>query len=143
MEEYKNKKDLFDSRFTEDGFYITGDLFEVDEDGFYYCLGRADEMFKSGGNIVYPSEIENLLDSHPNISMSAVIAIQDDLKQFLPVAFVVANDITEQEIKEYILNKTAAYKHPRKVIFLDEIPRIGSGKVDKVKLKQYYKEHYV
>ena len=66
-----------------------------------------------------------------------------ELKQFLPVAFVVASDITEQEINEYILNKTAAYKHPRKVIFLDEIPRIGSGKIDKVKLKQYYKEHYV
>lgn len=143
MAEYKNKKDLFDSRFTEDGFYITGDLFEVDSDGFYYCLGRADEMFKSGGNIVYPSEIENLLESHPSVSISAVIAVEDDLKQFLPVAFVVANGVTEHEIKEYILSKTAAYKHPRKVIFLEEIPRIGSGKIDKVKLKQYYKEHYV
>lgn len=143
MAEYKNKKDLFDSRFTEDGFYITGDLFEVDKDGFYFCLGRADEMFKSGGNIVYPSEIENLLESHPNISMAAVIAVEDDLKQFLPVAFVVARDISEQEIKEYILTKTAAYKHPRKVIFLDSIPTIGSGKVDKVKLKQYYREHHV
>ena len=143
MEEYKNKKELFDSRFTEDGFYITGDLFEVDTDGFYYCLGRADEMFKSGGNIVYPSEIENLLESHPKISLSAVIAVEDDLKQFLPIAFVVASDISEEKIKEYILSKTAAYKHPRKVIFLDKIPTIGSGKVDKVKLKQYYKEHYV
>lgn len=143
MAEYKNKKDLFDTRFTDDGFYITGDLFEVDEDGFYYCLGRADEMFKSGGNIVYPSEIENLLDSHPKISMSAVIAVEDELKQFLPVAFVVASGLTEEDVKEYILSKTAAYKHPRKVIFLDSIPTIGSGKVDKVKLKQYYKEHYV
>lgn len=143
MVEYKNKKELFDSRFTEDGFYITGDLFEVDKDGFYYCLGRADEMFKSGGNIVYPSEIENLLDSHPNISLSAVIAVEDEVKQFLPVAFVVANGVTEEEIKEYILSKTAAYKHPRRVIFLDKIPTIGSGKVDKVALKQYYKEHYV
>lgn len=143
MVDYKNKKELFESRFTEDGFYITGDLFEVDENRFYYCLGRADEMFKSGGNIVYPSEIENLLESHPKISMSAVIAVEDELKQFLPVAFVVASGITEQEIKEYILTKTAAYKHPRKVIFLDSIPTIGSGKVDKVKLKQHYKEHYV
>lgn len=143
MQEYKNKKDMFDSKFTEDGYYITGDLFEVDEDNFYYCLGRADEMFKSGGNIVYPSEIENILESHPKISLSAVIAVEDELKQFLPVAFVVARDITEGEIKEYILSKTAAYKHPRKVIFLDKIPTIGSGKVDKVKLKQYYKEHYV
>ena len=143
MEGYKNKKELFDSRFTEDGFYITGDLFEVDENGFYFCLGRADEMFKSGGNIVYPSEIENLLESHPKISLSAVIAVEDELKQFLPVAFVVAKDISEEEIKEYILSKTAAYKHPRKVIFLDSIPTIGSGKVDKVNLKQYYKEHYV
>jgi long-chain acyl-CoA synthetase len=143
MEEYKNKKDLFDTRFTDDGFYITGDLFEVDENGFYYCLGRADEMFKSGGNIVYPSEIENLLESHPSISMSAVIAVEDDVKQFLPVAFVVATGISEEEIKEYILTKTAAYKHPRKVIFLDSIPTIGSGKVDKVKLKQYYKDNHV
>jgi long-chain acyl-CoA synthetase len=143
MVEYKNKKDLFDARFTDDGFYITGDLFEVDENGFYYCLGRADEMFKSGGNIVYPSEIENLLDSHLAISMSAVIAIEDEMKQFLPIAFVVASGITEQEIKEYILTKTAAYKHPRKVIFLDIIPTIGSGKVDKVKLKQYYKDNHV
>ena len=143
MVEYKNKKEMFDSRFTEDGYYITGDLFEVDENGFYFCHGRADEMFKSGGNIVYPSEIENLLDSHPKVSMSAVISVEDELKQFLPIAFVVAHDISEEEIKEYILSKTAAYKHPRKVIFLDNIPTIGSGKVDKVKLKQYYKEHYV
>jgi len=143
MVEYKNKKELFDSRFTEDGFYITGDLFEVDSDGFYYCKGRADEMFKSGGNIVYPSEIENLLEGHPKITMAAVIAVEDELKQFLPVAFVVADGLSEQDVKDYILSKTAAYKHPRKVIFLETMPTIGSGKVDKVKLKQHYKEHYV
>lgn len=140
MKNYNNKKELFDSVISEDGWYNTKDLFEVDEKGFYYCLGRSDDMFKSGGNIVYPYEIETLLEEFDGVDLSAVIAVEDELKSLIPIAFVVAKGVTEQQLKQYILSKTAAYKHPRKIIFLDELPTIGSGKIDKVALKRYYNE---
>lgn len=128
---------------TNDGYYVTGDLFEVDSDGFYYCLGRADDMFKSGGNIVHPFEIETILESHPAVKLSAVFPIEDDIKQFIPVAYVVANyGVSEADLKEYIITKTAAYKHPRKIVFLDEMPTVGVGKINKNQLKLHYKEHY-
>jgi len=143
MKGYNNKQELFNEVVSDDGWYNTKDIFTVDKNGFYYCLGRADEMFKSGGNIVYPFEIETLLEEVAGVKHSAVIAVEDEIKSFIPVAFVVASDVDEQQLKEYILSKTAAYKHPRKIIFLDEMPTTGSGKIDKVVLKQYYKDRYV
>ncbi len=118
-------------------WFNTGDVFRVDEEGFYYYLGRNDDMFKCGGNKVYPADVENILESHKDIVLSAVIGIEDDIKGHKPIAFVVIeknSSITENEIKDYFLTKAPAYLCPRKIIFLDEIPLGTTGKIDKASL---------
>lgn len=127
---------------TEDGFFITNDLFEVDKDGFYYYLGRADDMFKCGGYKVYPAEVESILDSHPSIFSSIVVGYPDDIKGYKPYAFVIAEknaSVTEEELKEYCLKQGPAYQHPRKIWFLNEFPLAGTNKVDKKKLLEIIK----
>ena len=75
---------------TPDGFYITGDVFRRDADGFHYFVGRTDDMFVSGGENIYPADVERMLERHPDIAQAAVIPIDDDIKGAKPVAFVVA-----------------------------------------------------
>ena len=139
MGAYKNKKELFDKSFTEDGWYITGDLFRVDEDGFYYCDGRADDMFKSGGNTIYCSEIEHALESNARVKAAVVVPAYDKIKALKPVAFVIT-DLTESDMFEYLKDKISLYKIPRKFYVTKEIPMVASGKFDRVKLKNMANE---
>jgi acyl-coenzyme A synthetase/AMP-(fatty) acid ligase len=109
-------------------------LFRVDEQGFYYFEGRADDMFKSGGHKVYPSRIEELLESHPGVANAVVIGVDDDIKGKKPYAFVIrknGSEVTEQELKTHVLDNAAAYMHPRGVWFLDQFPLSGTNKIDK------------
>ena len=127
------KKDQSDS-FTADGFFITKDLFRVDENGFYYFLGRSDDMFKCGGNSVYPSQVEEILESHPAVISAFVLGIEDDIKGHKPYAFVVLENgkqVTENELKEYCLSKGPAYQHPRRIWFIEKMPLAGTNKIDK------------
>ena len=119
---------------TDDGFYITGDIFRRDADGFHYFVGRADDMFVCGGENIYPGEVEKMLERHPGIHQAAVIAVPDELKGHKPVAFVVranGTDLDEQAIKTYALANAPAYQHPRRVFFVDEMPLAGTNKIDK------------
>src|SRR5580658_1113271 len=75
---------------TPDGFYITGDVFRRDADGFHYFVGRTDDMFVSGGENIYPADVERMLERHPDIAQAAVVPIDDDIKGQKPVAFVIA-----------------------------------------------------
>ena len=83
---YHNRPDL-KPPFTDDGFYVTGDVFRRDEHGFYYFVGRIDDMFVSGGENIYPGEVEKMLETHPAIEQACVIPIDDDIKGQKPVAF--------------------------------------------------------
>jgi acyl-CoA synthetase (AMP-forming)/AMP-acid ligase II len=74
------KPDATAKALTQDGFYITGDVFRRDPDGFYYFIGRADDMFVSGGENIYPGEIEAMLERHPDIHQAVVVPIDDELK---------------------------------------------------------------
>ena len=74
---------------TPDGYYRTGDVFRRDADGFYYFLGRNDDMFTSGGENIWPSEVEIMLERHPAIRQAVVVPVPDELKGQKPVAFVV------------------------------------------------------
>lgn len=128
-----------DNNLTEDGFFNTKDMFRVDENGFYYFLGRSDDMFKCGGNRVYPSEVESLLESHPSVNSSVVLGLDDEIKGTKPYAFVVLhnkNEITEEELRQYCLNNGPAYQHPRRIWFLDQLPLNGANKIDKKELKR-------
>jgi long-chain acyl-CoA synthetase len=124
---------------TPDGFYRTGDVFRRDENGFFYFVGRADDMFVCGGENIYPGEVEKMLERHPGIHQAAVIPVPDELKGHKPIAFVVRSngaELDEQAVKSYALANAPAYQHPRRVIFIDEMPLAGTNKIDKRVLAQ-------
>ena len=83
--------------FTPDGFYITGDVFRRDADGFYYFVGRTDDMFVSGGENIYPADVERMLERHPGVAQAAVVPVEDEIKGQKPVAFVVPQGRTRSE----------------------------------------------
>ena len=123
---------------TKDGFFITNDLFEVDQHGFYYFKGRSDDMFKCGGNSVYPSQVETLLEKHPSVASAFVLGLPDDIKGYRPYAFVILErgaTTTEEELKEYTLQNGPAYQHPRRVWFVDRFPLAGTNKINKKELE--------
>jgi long-chain acyl-CoA synthetase len=119
---------------TEDGWYISGDIFRRDSDGAYYFVGRADDMFVCGGENIYPGEVEQLLEKHPDIVQACVVPVPDEIKGEKPFAFVVARagaSITEDAVKRYALDNAPAYQHPRQVVFMPELPLAGTNKVDR------------
>lgn len=134
MTRYHNLPEATARVMTADGFYDTGDVFRRDGDGFYYFVGRADDMFVSGGENVYPGEVEKLLERHPDIQEAAVVPVDDELKYRKPVAFVVPRPgavPSEAAVKEFALAHAAPYLHPRRVWFLAEMPLAGTNKIDR------------
>jgi len=134
MNGYHNLPEATARAMTEDGFYITGDVFRRDVEGFYYFVGRADDMFVSGGENVYPGEVEKLLERHPDIHQAVVVPVADELKYQKPVAFVVPRPgaaPSEAQVKEFALANAAPYLHPRRVWFLAELPLAGTNKIDR------------
>ena len=124
---------------TEDGWYISGDVFRRDAQGAYYFVGRADDMFNCSGENVYPGEVESVLTSHPQVVEACVVPIADEIRGAKPVAFVVAvpgAEIDEESIKAHALANGPAYQHPRRVEFLSELPLAGPGKVDRKGLEE-------
>jgi len=134
MKGYHNLPEVTRAALTEDGYYITGDVFRRDGDGFYYFVGRADDMFVSGGENVYPGEVEKMLERHPDIHQAVVVPVDDELKFKKPVAFVVPRPgaaPSEMTIKESARKNAAPYLHPRRVWFLSEMPLAGTNKIDR------------
>ena len=120
--------------FTADGFYITGDVFRRDAQGFFYFVGRTDDMFVSGGENIYPTDVERMLERHPDVGQAVVVPVDDDIKGTKPVAFVIAKPgraPDEQDIKRFALANAPAYAHPRFVWFVDELPLASTNKVDR------------
>jgi long-chain acyl-CoA synthetase len=134
---YHNRADLL-VPITADGFYITGDVFRRDEQGFYSFVGRADDMFVSGGENIFPGEVEQMLETHPEIVQSCVVPVADDIKGTKPVAFVVGragSALTEAQVKQHALEHAPAYQHPRRVWFVDALPLASTNKIDRAALK--------
>ena len=122
-----------------DGWYFTGDVCRRDSEGFYYFVGRTDDMFVSGGENIYPGEVEALLARHPAVHQALVMPFDHELKGQVPYAFVVARGearVTEEELKQFALANGPAYQHPRRVFFLDQFPLAGTNKVDRERLRQ-------
>jgi long-chain acyl-CoA synthetase len=142
MNGYHNRPDVTPP-FAADGFYITGDVFRRDGDGFHYFVGRSDDMFVSGGENVYPSDVERMLERHPDVAQAAVVPIDDDIKGQKPVAFVVSKpgrSPSADEIKRFALANAPAYAHPRFVWFMDELPLAATNKVDRALLHSLAQE---
>jgi long-chain acyl-CoA synthetase len=136
MNGYHNRPDVTPP-FTADGFYVTGDVFRRDGDGFYYFIGRTDDMFVSGGENIYPADVERMLERHPDVAQAAVVPVDDAIKGQKPVAFVVSKRgqrPSADEIKRFALANAPAYAHPRFVWFLDELPLASTNKVDRAAL---------
>jgi long-chain acyl-CoA synthetase len=122
----------------KDGWFDTGDVCRRDADGFYYFVGRTDDMFVCGGENVYPGDVEGTLERHPDILQAAVLPVDHALKGQVPVAFVVARpgaELTEQAVKEWALAHGPAYQHPRRVFLVPELPLAGTNKIDRAALK--------
>lgn len=134
MTEYLNQPDKTTDKMSADGWINTGDIMRRDADGFFYFVGRDDDMFNCGGENVYPGEVERILESDPRIAESCVVAVDDAVKGQKPVAFVVlARDavISEQAVKDVALSEAPAYMHPRRVYFLEVMPLAGTNKIDR------------
>jgi long-chain acyl-CoA synthetase len=124
---------------TPDGFYITGDVFRRDADGFHYFVGRTDDMFVSGGENIYPADVERVLERHPDVAQAAVVPINDDIKGQKPVAFVIrkaGRALDGEAVKRFALAHAPAYQHPRFVWFVDELPLASTNKLDRAALQQ-------
>ncbi|WP_338753628.1 o-succinylbenzoate--CoA ligase [Bacillus sp. FJAT-52991] len=122
----------------KDGWFHTGDYVKADQDGFIYMIGRKKEMIISGGENVYPLEIEQVLKEEPAIDEVSVIGVLDEKWGEVPFAFLVVKEnhsITEEQLKQACLSKLAKYKIPKSFAILSELPKNAAGKVDKKQLK--------
>lgn len=123
----------------KDGWLDTGDILRRDENGWLYFIGRADDMFVTGGENIYPGDVETMLERHPDIMQAVVVPAPNTLKAHVPHAFVVpkaGSDITENEVKQHALAHAPAYAHPRRVFFTDVLPLAGTNKIDRKLLKE-------
>jgi acetyl-CoA synthetase len=113
-----------------------------DEDGYYWFVGRVDDIIKSSGYKIAPFEVESVLMEHPAVLECAVTGVPDDIRGNIIKATIVleksytASDGLAQEIKEYVKKTTAPYKYPRIVEFADELPKTISGKIRRVQIRQ-------
>lgn len=121
-----------------DGWLRTGDDGFLDTQGCLHVLSRRTDLIVSGGENVYPSEIERAIERHPSVSEAVVVGSPDDTWGQVPVAFVVRRDVALVDpalLREHLGASLARYKLPRAIVFVDELPRLGSGKVDRLALR--------
>jgi malonyl-CoA/methylmalonyl-CoA synthetase len=128
--------------FREDGFFITGDMAKVDVNGYVTIVGRDKDLIISGGLNIYPKEVETKIDELTSIEESAVFAApHKDFGEAVVAAVVRKNEtIFEVEIINYLSDKLAKFKQPKKIIFLDSLPRNAMGKVQKAELRKKYQK---
>jgi acyl-CoA synthetase (AMP-forming)/AMP-acid ligase II len=139
---YQNLPELTRERLI-DGFFRTGDLFRKDAAGFYYFMGRTDDLFNCGGENIYPREVEEVLLKHQAVLDVAVAPIPHDIKGQAPAALVVLRPgipATEEELKLHCLANGPAYAHPRRIFIVDALPLAGPGKIDKRAIRRLIDE---
>lgn len=130
----------------ENGFFITGDLGRIDEEGYVHIVGRNKDLIISGGYNIYPKEIELVLDDQPGVAESAVIGVPHPDFGETVLGVIIAEPGQSPDLgamMEAVHNSLARFKHPRKLILLDELPRNTMGKVQKNILRDQYKDMFV
>jgi acyl-CoA synthetase (AMP-forming)/AMP-acid ligase II len=123
----------------KDGWYHSGDILRRDAEGWYYFVGRSDDMFVSSGHNIYPQDVEIMLERHDDIEQAVVVPVPDELKHTLPVAFIVkrkGSALSEDEVKKYALENAPPHQHPRQVHFVEALPVNTVGKIDRRRLEQ-------
>ena len=122
----------------KEGWLYTGDIGKVDEDGYLFISGRKKEIIIVKGQNIYPSDIENVLSTHPKVAEVAVVGAPDKLRGEIVRTFISlkAGEVaTEEEIKRFCRQHLANYKVPRQIIFLDSLPKTAVGEIRKEDLK--------
>ena len=140
MSGYWNRPDLT-SETVRDGWLYTGDLARRDEEGYIYIVDREKDMYVSGGENVYPAEIEKVLYTHAKIFDVGIVGIQDEKWGEVGKAFVVLKPgerMNNGEVLEFLKGKVAKYKIPKYVEYVEELPKTASGKIQKFLLKERY-----
>jgi len=123
-------------------WYITGDRAYTDEDGYFWFVGRADDVIISAGYRIGPFEVESALKEHPAVAESAVIASPDEMRGEVVKAYIILapgytpSDQLAQDIQEHVKRVTAPYKYPREIEFVDSLPKTISGKIRRVELRE-------
>ena len=136
---WRNPEKTADS--LKDGWMYTGDTYYQDEEGFFFCCGRRDDMLKVGGIWCSPVEIENKLVEHPKVLEAAIVGREDDEQLIKPEAFIVLNephdagDNLKAELLEHCKSGLARYKYPRWFNFVDDLPKTATGKIQRFQLR--------
>ncbi|MCL6572303.1 MAG: AMP-binding protein, partial [Bacillus sp. (in: Bacteria)] len=143
MTSYFNRDDATEKAMYK-GWYHSGDIGYLDEDGYLWVNDRVDDMIISGGENIYPREVEDVLHGNVGVLDVAIVGQPDDRWGETVTAFVVKKDpnITEKDLDEYCKNSNqlANYKRPRKYVFCEELPRNASGKIMKFVLRKQLEE---
>jgi len=138
---YWNRPEL-QKEFVRDGWNFPGDVFRQDADGYFYYGCRSDDMIICGGLNIAGPEVENVLIHHPAVQEVAVVASPNELKGFVPKAFVVLaegyspGETLARELQDLVKNEIAPYKYPRKVEFVEKLPRTHTGKIRRAELRE-------
>jgi long-chain acyl-CoA synthetase len=132
MKGYWNREEATKESIDDDGWFKTGDMAKVDEDGYFFIVDRKKELIIRGGYNVYPREIEEVLYEHPAVQEAAVIGVEDEkMGEEVGAAVVLkkGEDVSEDELKDYVKGEVANYKYPRRIWFADELPKGPTGKI--------------
>jgi acyl-coenzyme A synthetase/AMP-(fatty) acid ligase len=138
---YWNRSQLSRDRMRGEWF-VTGDKYSKDADGYYWYAGRADDMFRVSGQWVSPTEVECALVEHESVLEAAVVAFEEETKLYTPKAFVVLKDSVAgtpevvRQLQEFVKQRITPYKYPRRIQFLSELPKSAAGKVLRYKLRE-------
>ena len=141
MDCYYRNKDMTDCAIFN-GYYHTGDTAWKDEDGYYWYVGRNDDIIKSSGYRIGPFEIESVLNRHPKVVESAVTGVPDEIRGHLVKATIVlakgfeASDELIKELQEFVKHETAPYKYPRIIEFVEQLPKTINGKIRRAAIRQ-------
>jgi len=139
---YWNRQQLSNERM-RGSWFVSGDKYTVDEDGFFWYAGRSDDLFRVSGQWVSPIEVEGALIAHTAVLEAAVIAYEEETKLHTPMAFVVlkhdvkANPELVRELQDFVKQRITPYKYPRRIEFLPELPKTAAGKVLRYKLREW------
>jgi malonyl-CoA/methylmalonyl-CoA synthetase len=135
---YWRRPDATEESFDAEGWFATGDLGSVGDDGYFTISGRATELIISGGFNVYPREVEQVIEGCPGVSEVAVVGLPDPEFGERVVAVVVREDqgLTAEKVTTFCRENLAGYKKPREVVFVDDLPRNALGKVLKYRVRE-------
>lgn len=143
FKEYYRNPDMT-AKAHKNGIYFTGDIASYDEDGYFWFVGRADDVIKSSGYRIGPFEVESAIMSHPYVVECAVTGVPDEIRGMVVKATIVLGDEFKdkaspeliKEIQDYVKHETAPYKYPRVIEFVDELPKTISGKIRRVEIRE-------